>query len=72
MDEHFWRRLGADVAIPYSDHCDFDELVEVVRLTGAEHVYTVHGFADDLAKQLRRRGCRAAPLAKDEQLELAV
>jgi len=51
---------------------DFDELLEVVRLSGADHVYTVHGFADDLARHLRRRGVRAHALAVTEQLQLAL
>lgn len=72
QDRSFWRRVGADCAFPYSDHCDFDELFEVVELSGARQVYTVHGFATELARHLRRRGVRASPLASDEQLQLAI
>src|SRR5262249_43183472 len=44
QDASFWRVFGADQAFPLSDHCDFDELLEVVRRSGADKVYTVHGF----------------------------
>jgi Cft2 family RNA processing exonuclease len=72
QDRSFWRKVGADCAFPYSDHCDFDELHDVVELSGASQVYTVHGFATELARHLRRRGVRAWPLAQDEQLRLAI
>lgn len=68
----FWRRFGADYAFPFSNHCDFTELREVVELSGAEHVYTVHGFASDLARHFRRAGIRAHPLQETEQLTLAL
>jgi Cft2 family RNA processing exonuclease len=71
-DPDFWRIFGADVALPLSDHCDFDELLEVVRLSGADQVYTVHGFAEDFARHLRRRGVRAHALHSTEQLLLAL
>ena len=71
-DPDFWRIFGADVAFPFSDHCDFDELLDVVRLSGADQVYTVHGFAADLARHLRRRGVRAHALQANEQLLLSL
>jgi DNA ligase-1 len=72
QDPSFCRLFGADCAFALSDHCDFDELLEVVRLSGAEQVYTVHGFAEELARHLRRRGARACALWADEQLALAL
>jgi len=71
-DRDFWRVFGADVAFPLSDHCDFDELLDVVELSGADQVYTVHGFAQDLARHLRRRGVRAHALQASEQLLLGL
>ncbi len=71
-DPHFWRVFGADLAFPFSDHCDFDELLDVVERSGADQVYTVHGFAEDFARVLRRRGIRAHPLQTTEQLALAL
>ena len=70
QDRHFRARFGADVAFPLSDHCDFDELLEAVELVDPEQVYTVHGFTDDLARHLRKRGVRASGLRGVEQLAL--
>lgn len=72
LEDRFWRRFGADIAFPLSHHCDFEDLVEVVRLSGAAQVYTVRGFAEDFARHLCRRGFRASPLAATEQLELGI
>jgi len=54
-------QLNADVALPYSDHADFDDLVSYVKTTGAKKVYTVNGF-EDLAAHLRGLGFRAEHL----------
>ncbi len=72
QDRHFRAIFGADVAFPLSDHCDFQELLDAVDLVGPEQVYTVHGFTEDLARQLRRRGVRASGLRGVEQLALAL
>ncbi|MDH3312959.1 MAG: exonuclease [Nitrosopumilus sp.] len=56
----FGRRT--DYSIPMSDHCDNDELVEMVIKSEAEQVYTIHGFVDEFAQQLRRIGINAQPL----------
>jgi Cft2 family RNA processing exonuclease len=56
------RRFGTDAAFPLSDHADYDELLEYAARTGANTVYTVHGFADQFAGDLRRRGYWAEPL----------
>lgn len=71
-DPGFRQVFGADHAFPYSDHCDFNDLLDVVAMTGADQVYTVHGFTTDLAAQLRRRGVRAYALEQTEQLTLAL
>jgi len=72
QDPSFWRIFGADFAFPYSDHCDFDELLAVIERSGAEKVYTVHGFTEELARHLRKRCVRAHALAASEQLALAL
>jgi Cft2 family RNA processing exonuclease len=72
LDAGFWRVFGADQAFPLSDHCDFDELIEVIRRSGADQVYTVHGFPQDFAKHLRKRGVRAHALNATEQLALGL
>lgn len=55
-------RMGVDAAFCLSDHADYDELLEYVRRVGARRIYTVYGFAADLAADLRARGYDARPL----------
>lgn len=71
QDSHFRRLFGADIAFPLSDHCDFAELQEAVEQVQPDLVYTVHGFTEDLARHLRRRGVRASALRGVEQLMMA-
>jgi DNA ligase-1 len=71
-DTEFARLFGADATFDLSDHCDFDELMEVVQRSGADQVYTVHGYTADFARQLRKRGIRASALEATEQLALAL
>lgn len=56
----FGRR--ADHSIPLSDHCDFPELVDMVVSSGAEKIYTIHGFVDEFAAHLTKMGFDAQPL----------
>jgi Cft2 family RNA processing exonuclease len=71
-DAEFARLFGADTTFDLSDHCDFDELFTVVEKTGADQVYTVHGYTADFARFLRRKGIRASALEATEQLQLAL
>lgn len=71
-DSEFARLFGADATFDLSDHCDFDELIEVVEKSGADQVYTVHGYTEDFARSLRKRGARASALEATEQLQLAL
>jgi putative mRNA 3-end processing factor len=59
----FGRRT--DYSIPMSDHCDYNELIEMVVQSGAEQVYTIHGFVDEFAEDLRKRGISAQPLLEN-------
>jgi Cft2 family RNA processing exonuclease len=71
-DAEFARIFGADATFDLSDHCDFDELMEVVEQSGADQVYTVHGYTADFARSLRKRGIKASALEATEQLALAL
>jgi Cft2 family RNA processing exonuclease len=53
-------RGGAEELIPYSDHADFDELLELVARSEAKHVDVVHGYTEPFAHVLRARGISAA------------
>ncbi|NND86566.1 MAG: exonuclease [Nitrosopumilus sp.] len=59
----FGRRT--DYSFPMSDHCDFNELVEMVVNSGAEQVYTIHGFVEEFAVHLRKLGINAHPLVEN-------
>jgi putative mRNA 3-end processing factor len=63
-----WRAV--DAAFPLSDHADFPSLVRYAKATGARRVFTLHGHAEELARELRREGLRAEPVAEQRQLEL--
>lgn len=62
-------RMGVDLALPYSDHADFPELMEYVERTEPARVYCTHGFPD-FVHYLRREGVNASWLSATEQLEL--
>jgi len=53
---------GTDYSIPLSDHCDFSELLQLVNQSGAERIYTIHGFVDEFANELNKNGFNAQPL----------
>ena len=55
-----WGRRG-DASLAYSDHADFNDLVEYVQKVGPQQVYTVNGFPD-LAAHLRTLGYPAVHL----------
>lgn len=55
-----WGRPG-DASLPFSDHADFNELVDYVRQVRPKQVYTVNGFPE-LAAHLRRLGYPAVHL----------
>ena len=49
-------------AFPLSDHADFPSLIDYVEQAHPRRIYTVHGFANEFARQLQRRGWRAEAL----------
>lgn len=54
--------MNLDHTMILSDHCDFNELVQVVKRSKAKRVYTFHGFADEFAGSLRQMGFDARSL----------
>jgi Cft2 family RNA processing exonuclease len=63
VDPAWRRRLGADYAIPLSDHADFDELVECAAQVEPSVIYCTHGPAE-FVQTLRRLGHRAYLLSE--------
>ena len=65
--EAFKHRGGYDKTFPFSDHCDFDELVELVEEVGPEKVYTNHGFDEAFASYLKNeKGFNARALKQNQ------
>jgi hypothetical protein len=62
-------RYGVDVALPISDHADFDELLELIEIVRPKRVYTHHGFIE-FVDQLRLRGIDAHLARPEAQLRL--
>lgn len=62
----FRYRTGYDATFPLSDHCDYEELLELVEAVDPGAVYTQHGFADELAEALVDRGFRARSLRRNQ------
>lgn len=52
-------RTGAEELIPYSDHADFGELLEIVRASGARRIDVVHGYTGPFAHILQTKGWEA-------------
>jgi Cft2 family RNA processing exonuclease len=63
-------RHGVDACFPLSDHADYPDLLEYVRLTGARRILTLHGFDVEFARDLRLLGYDAQSLAAPVQLSL--
>lgn len=63
-------RGGYDETFILSDHCDFDELIELVRQVDPEEVYTHHGFDEELASHLSNELGYSARALKQNQTSL--
>lgn len=56
---------GHDYSIPLSDHCDYNELLDLVKRCNPEKIYTVHGFVEEFAADLSKMGYDAQPLREN-------
>ena len=54
-----------DYSITLSDHCDYNELVELVKRCTPEKIYTIHGFVEEFANDLVKIGFDAQPLKEN-------
>lgn len=64
INNNYCHIMNLDYVIPFSDHCDFDELVEVVKKSNPEKIYTFHGFQEEFANHLKSLGFDAEPINK--------
>lgn len=56
------RRKAADRGFVLSDHADWNGLLEAVKLSEAETVYSTHGYSDVFTKYLSEQGLNAISL----------
>ncbi|MFB6100712.1 MAG: MBL fold metallo-hydrolase RNA specificity domain-containing protein [Candidatus Nanohalobium sp.] len=65
--DSFKYRGGYDETFQLSDHCDFNELVELVEKVDPEKVYVQHGFDEEFASYLKRElGYNARALKQNQ------
>jgi putative mRNA 3-end processing factor len=62
MDSRYRNMMGLDHAVVLSDHCDYTELLDFVKASRAEKIYTFHGFSQDFADSLKKQGFDAQPV----------
>ncbi|MBV9667577.1 MAG: hypothetical protein JO327_05535 [Nitrososphaeraceae archaeon] len=62
IDRRYKSMMDLDYTMPMSDHCDFPELVKVVRACNPKKIYTFHGFSVEFAASLRKMGYDAESL----------
>ncbi len=65
----FRRRRALEAGFVLSDHADWPGLFAVIRQSGAERVFLVHGFAEELARTLRAAGLAAEASAAEHERE---
>jgi putative mRNA 3-end processing factor len=63
INKNYCQIMNLDYVIPFSDHCDFKELVEVVKRSKPEKIFTIHGYQKDFAKYLNSIGFNAEPVS---------
>ena len=66
VDDSAKYRFKVDHAIPLSDHADYDQLFEAVRLVDPEKVYCTHG-PESFVDRLREADIDAYPLGRPRQ-----
>ena len=68
IDAGYKRKMGVHEAFPFSDHADFNDLIDFVKGCEPELVLTHHGSADSLAYEIKARlGIEARPLVKGQR-----
>ncbi|MEM9763216.1 MAG: ligase-associated DNA damage response exonuclease [Pseudomonadota bacterium] len=57
------KQRGVELAMVISDHCDWDELCQTIRETGASQVWVTHGAEEALCHWCATEGIEARPLS---------
>lgn len=71
VDQEYRYKMGVDYAFDLSDHCDFNELIDLAKYCNPSKIYTVHGFAAEFAAQLNKLGFDAELLDNGGQWRLS-
>jgi putative mRNA 3-end processing factor len=69
ISQSYRYRMGVDHSVPISDHADFSELIEICEKCNPNQIFTVYGYTNRFAAELRRRGFTAYPLSKQTILD---
>lgn len=59
-----FRYPNYDKAFPLSGHSDYYGLVDYIEHSNPKKIYTVYGYAEEFARNLKRRGFNADPIRK--------
>jgi len=63
-----WAHRGAfDKTFPLSNHADYNDLIEYVKISSPKLVLTDHGFCEEFARKLNKLGYNAKPLKQHKQ-----
>ena len=63
-----WKFPGAfDKIFPLSNHADYNDLLEYVRLSNPKLILTDHGFCEEFARKLNKLGYNAKSLKQHKQ-----
>ena len=65
------RRRAIDRGFVLSDHCDFQQLLDSIKATGAEKIICTHGYTDLFSRYLRELGYDARTEQTQYEGELA-
>ena len=64
-----FRRRNADAGFALSDHADWQGLLQAIHATGAEKVYTTHGFKSALSRYLNENSIEAGEVQTEYGLD---
>jgi putative mRNA 3-end processing factor len=64
LNRNYRNMMNLDYVIPFSDHCDHSELLEVVKKCNPRKIYTFHGFQEEFANYLVKLGYDAVPIKR--------
>lgn len=57
---------GADYSFPLSDHCDYNDLIKVIKNIEPEKIFTVHGYSREFSLELKKLGYDAEALVSSQ------